>query len=108
MIGKPGGDCAHQGPLSAVALAAAAEYADQARAAGRAARRAGPGFCMPHGLAQRAQHLFECVGRVRVIDDHSRARPAAIAFSAPGNCFHLPQCIDRCIETGAACQQRSQ
>ena len=62
-VGEPRGDRAHQRPLAAVAVAAAAEHADARRP-----RVSG---------ARRAQHVLERVGRVRVVDEH-RERLAGV------------------------------
>ena len=60
LVGQPGGDGTHQRTLGGVAVAAAAEGAPQAAAAG------------PGQRAQRQQHLLQGVGRVRVVDHHLR------------------------------------
>ena len=57
---KRRGDAAHLRPLARVAIAAAAEHADQLAACGSTR---GP---------QRREHLLERVGRMRVVDDDER------------------------------------
>ena len=66
----------HQGPLVAVAVAAAAEDRDQ------------PSLGEPPG---GAQHVLERVGRVRVVDEHARsAGPRRSARSGPGPARRRP------------------
>ena len=83
LVGERARDAAHQRALAAVAVAAAAEHAHELAVRvprGRCSRR--------HELAQRAQHLLERVGRVRVVDDDERLRAAAVALDAPGHRLH--------------------
>ena len=71
-VGEPPGHRAHLGPLALVAIAAAAEHADEL-AAGSDRR------------PQRRQHLRQRIRRMRVIDDHQRQRlrrPAAASGPA--------------------------
>ena len=72
VVGEPRGRRAHERALAGIALAAAAEHADQARA------RAPP-------RAQRLERLLERIRRVRVVDDHEREPlPPPTRSSRPG------------------------
>ena len=61
LVGKPGGDGPHDRALGAVAVTAAAEHHMQVIAC------IGP---------QGRDGIFQCIGLVRVVDEHRRSRPA--------------------------------
>ena len=82
----------HLRALALVAVAAAAEHADQL------ARRRGSG-------PQREQRFFERVGRVRVIDDDQRLAVAAATLHASRRRRQRRQRSKRSIERDTAFQQ---
>ena len=67
-IGEIGGDGAHERPLAAVAVAAAAEHGEQAAGRDRA-----------HG----AQHVGQRIGRVRVVDQHAEGLTGTDGLEPP-------------------------
>ncbi len=69
-VGEVGGDRAHERPLAAVAVAAAAEHAQQPAGGHR-----------PHG----AQDARQRIGCVRVVDEHGERLPAADGFEPAGH-----------------------
>jgi hypothetical protein len=94
-IGKERRDTPHVRALSCVAIAAASEYADQLAA-------------VDDGRAQRGQHLFERVGRVRVIDDDERRESPAEALHPAGRRGDVPERGERVVERDPAREQHAE
>ena len=94
-IGELGRDAPHLRPLAGIALAAAAEHADERAALG-------------HGGPQRGQHLVERVGRVRVIDHDQRLAVAAQALHPSRRRRDARERRERRVEIDAAREQHAQ
>ena len=94
-IGQRRSNLSHLRTLAFVAIATAAEHADQL------ARRSDRG-------AQRQQRFFERIGCVRVINDDERLPVAAEALHPPGRRRQCRQRGERRVERDAAIEQHSE
>jgi hypothetical protein len=93
---RAAGDFAHQRPLARIAVAAAAEDADQAPAASGG------------GVAQRRERLVQRIRRVGVVDHRQRLPVPAEGLHAAGRRSQSLQHGGRLVERHARGQQRAQ
>ena len=95
VIGMARGDLAHQRPLAAIAVAAAAKHAEQTSLAAR-------------HRTQTFEHFFQRVWCMRVIDNDQRRAAAAVTFGASRHWRdHLQRC-NGLLKSDIADQQRRQ
>src|SRR5688500_8773423 len=83
LVREPARDASHERTFAPVAIAAAAEDADELAAALAAPRAIA--FRGGHESAKRPQHVLERIRRMRVVDDVQGLTPAAITLGAAGN-----------------------